>query len=120
MPIEKNPKTKQSISNHIKTYLNNNNMTMTSFGKLFNVTRPTVKRWIDCDCVPELELFPAICELLNITIYEFIGVEDSNKLTEVEFEIIESYHNNENFRVLIDRYRSDSKFRNDIDKMINQ
>lgn len=120
MPIEKNPKTKQSISNHIKTYLSNNNMTMTSFGKLFNVTRPTVKRWIDCDCVPELELFPAICELLNITIYEFIGVEDPNKLTEVEFEIIESYHNNENFRVLIDRYRSDSKFRNDIDKMINQ
>ena len=53
------------VINYIKTYLNNNNMTMTSFGKLFNVTRPTVKRWIDCDCVPELELFPAICELVQ-------------------------------------------------------
>lgn len=121
MPISKNQNVKSSISKHIKNYLNKNpKVSKSEFGKLFNVSHTTVNRWINELCVPELELFPAICDLLNITIYEFIGVEDPNKLTKVEFEIIESYHNNENFRVLIDRYRSDSKFRNDIDKMINQ
>lgn len=113
-------KTRIAISNNIKDYLERNNMTMTAFGKIFNVTRPTVKRWIDCDCAPELELFPSICELLNITIYEFIGVEDPNKLTEDQFLILEAYTNNVNFRNLIDRYRSDETFRNKIDKLIEQ
>lgn len=120
MPLSKNQNVKSSISKHIKNYLLNNNISKLQFGKIFNVSHTTVNRWLSEYCVPELELFPAICDLLNITIYEFIGVEDPNKLTETEFEIIESYHNNENFRQLIDRYRSDSKFRNDIDKLMNQ
>lgn len=118
MPNVKSDKVKQAISNNIQKYLSNNKMSKTDFGKIFGVTRPAVKNWIDCRNVPDLELFPAICDLLNITIYEFIGVEDPNKLTETQLEIIESYENNINFRTLIDRYRSDSKFRNDVDKLM--
>ena len=120
MPNVKSQKVKQAISNNIQNYLTKNKISKTEFGKMLGVTRPAVKNWLDCRNVPDLELFPAICELLNITIYEFIGVEDPCKLTETQLEIIESYENNLNFRTLIDRYRSDSKFRNDIDKMINQ
>ncbi len=118
MPNVKSQKVKQSIANNIQNYLTKNKMNKTDFGKMLGVTRPAVKNWLDCRNVPDLELFPTICELLNITIYEFIGVEDPNKLTETQLEIIESYENNINFRTLIDRYRSDSKFRNDIDKLM--
>ncbi|MBQ4060620.1 MAG: helix-turn-helix transcriptional regulator [Bacilli bacterium] len=120
MAISKSSKVKQSIATNIQNYLDNNKLTMTGFGRLVGVTRSAVKFWLEGRNIPDIDLFPAICDLLNITIYEFIGVEDPNKLTETEFEIIESYHNNENFRILIDRYRSDSKFRNDIDKLMNQ
>ena len=89
MPLSKNQNVKSSISKHIKNYLLNNNISKLQFGKIFNVSHTTVNRWLSEYCVPELELFPAICDLLNITIYEFIGVEDPNKLTETEFEIID-------------------------------
>lgn len=120
MPSSKNPNVKSSISKHIQKYLNDNNISKLQFGKIFNVTHTTVNRWVNELCVPELELFPALCELLNVTIYEFIGVEDPHKLTETQLEIIESYENNLNFRTLIDRYRSDSKFRNEVDKLMNK
>ena len=120
MPIEKSQKVRTSIANHIHNYLETNNIKMTEFGRMLGVTRPAVKFWLEGRNIPDLELFPYICELLNITIYEFIGVEDPYKLNETQLEIIESYENNVNFRNLIDRYRSDSKFRNDVDKLMNQ
>ena len=119
MPIEKSQKVKQAIASNIQNYLTTNNIKMTEFGRMLGVTRPAVKFWLEGRNIPDLELFPTICEILNISIYEFIGAEDPYKLNETQLEIIESYHNNENFRILIDRYRSDSKFRNDVDKLIN-
>ena len=120
MPIEKSQKVKQAIANNIQNYLTTNNIKMTEFGRMLGVTRPAVKFWLECRNIPDLELFPRICEILNISIYEFIGAKDPYKLNETQLEIIESYHNNENFRTLIDRYRSDSKFRNEIDKLLNE
>ena len=120
MPIEKSQKVKQAIANNIQNYLTTNNIKMTEFGRVLGVTRPAVKFWLEGRNIPDLELFPSICEILNISIYEFIGAEDPYRLTETQVEIIESYHNNENFRNLIDRYRSDSKFINEVDKLMNK
>ena len=118
MPIEKSQKVKQAIANNIQNYLTNNNIKMTEFGRMLGVTRPAVKFWLEGRNIPDLELFPTICEILNISIYEFIGAKDPYKLNETQLEIVESYENNINFRTLIDRYRSDSKFRNDVDKLM--
>lgn len=120
MAISKSSKVKQSIATNIQNYLDNNKLTMTGFGRLVGVTRSAVKFWLEGRNIPDLELFPSICEILNISIYEFIGAENPYRLTETQVEIIESYHNNENFRNLIDRYRSDSKFRNEVDKLMNK
>ncbi len=118
MSNERNLKTKKAISYNISHYLTSNKIKKTDFAKMIGVTRPTVKRWIDCDCIPELDQFPIICEILNISIYEFIGVEDPNKLNDDEKEILELYVSNMNFRHLVDRYRSEESFRNTIDKII--
>lgn len=111
IPIEKSQKAKQAIANNIQNYLTTNNIKMTEFGRMLGVTRPAVKFWLEGRNIPNLELFPTICEILNISIYEFIGTKDPYKLNETQ---------NENFRTLIDRYRSDSKFRNEIDKLLNE
>lgn len=118
MPSEKSQKVKQAIANNIQNYLTSNNIKMTEFGRMLGVTRPAVKFWLEGRNIPDLELFPKICEILNISIYEFIGIEDPYKLNETQFEIIESYNNNINFRTLIDKYRSDSTFRNQVDKLL--
>lgn len=120
MPIEKSKIVKETISNHIRNYLTTNNVKMTEFGRMLGVTRPAVKFWLEGRNIPDIELFPRLCEILDITIYELIGAKDPYKLNETQIEIVESYHNNENFRKLIDRYRSDESFRNKIDKIIEE
>lgn len=88
MPSSKHPSVKSSISKHIQKYLNDNNIFKLQFGKMFHISHTTVNRWINELCVPELELFSSLCELLNVTIYEFIGVEVPYKFTETQLEII--------------------------------
>ena len=88
MPSRKHPSVKSSISKHIQKYLNDNNIFKLQFGKMFHISHTTVNRWINELCVPELELFSSLCELLNVTIYEFIGVEVPYKFTETQLEII--------------------------------
>lgn len=74
MPSCKHPSVKSSISKHIQNCLNDNNIFKLQFGKIFHISHTTVNRWINELCVLELELFSSLCELLNVTIYEFIGV----------------------------------------------
>ena len=88
MPSSKHPSVKSSISKYIQKYLNDNNIFKLQFGKMFHISHTTVNRWINELCVPELELFSSLCELLNVTIYEFIGVEVPYKFTETQLEII--------------------------------
>ena len=93
MPIEKSQKVKQAIANNIQNYLTTNNIKMTEFGRMLGVTRPAVKFWLEGRNIPDLELFPSICEILNISIYEFIGAEDPYRLTETQIEeIIEAFN----------------------------
>lgn len=74
MPSCKHPSVKSSISKHIQKCLNDNNIFKLQFGKIFHISHTTVNRWINELYVLELELFSSLCELLNVTIYEFIGV----------------------------------------------
>ena len=55
---------------------------------MFHISHTTVNRWINELCVSELELFSSLCELLNVTIYQFIGVWVTYKFTETQLEII--------------------------------
>ncbi len=74
MPSCKHPSVKSSISKHIQKCLNDNNIFKLQFGKIFHISHTTVNRWINELYVLELELFSSLCELLNVTIYELIGV----------------------------------------------
>lgn len=69
-------------------------MSKTSLSELLSVTRTSINRWINCICAPDLVLFPRLCEVLNM------------------------YYNNMKFRHLINRYRSDETFRNELDKVL--
>ena len=74
MPSCKHPSVKSSISKHIQKNLNDINIFKLQLVKIFHISHTTVNRWINELCVLELELFSSLCELLNVTIYEFIGV----------------------------------------------
>lgn len=74
MPSCKHPSVKSSFSKHIQKCLNDINIFKLQFVKIFHISHTTVNRCINELCVLELELFSSLCELLNVTIYEFIGV----------------------------------------------
>lgn len=115
----KNSKIKTSISSHINNYLKDNKIKRTHFGTSLGVTLTTVNRWLDGVCIPEIELFPKICEMLDITIYDFIGIENPNALTPDEKNLLTQYSSDISFRTLIDRYRSEEFFREIVNKLIN-
>lgn len=65
---------KESISKQIQKYLNEAKMSKTSLSELLGVTRTSINRWINCICASDIELFPKICEVLNISIFELLGL----------------------------------------------
>lgn len=115
-----NKSIKESISKQIQKFLNNSKMPKSTFGSLFGVTRTSVNRWINCICAPDIELFPKLCEVMNITIFELLGLQLEDHLQSEIYEIINMYYNSINFRHLIDRYRSDEIFRKELDKIIEE
>ena len=110
---------KESISKQIQKYLNDTKMSKTSLSELLGVTRTSINRWINCICAPDIELFPRLCEVLNISIFELLGLSIEDHFSTNEVEILNMYYNNMNFRHLIDRYRSDKTFRNELDKVLD-
>lgn len=113
-----NKSIKESISKQIQIYLKKTNITKTSLGEALGVTRTSINRWINCVCAPEIELFPKLCEILEISIFELLGLSLEDHLTKDEIEILHLYASSINFRILIDRYRSEESFKNEIDKII--
>ncbi len=115
-----NKSIKESISKQIQKFLNNSKMPKSTFGSLFGVTRTSVNRWINCVCAPDIELFPKLCEVMDITIFELLGLPLEDHLPSEISEVVNMYYSNMNFRYLIDKYRSDEPFRKEIDMMIDE
>lgn len=82
------------------------------------MTRRSINSWVNCIYAHDIELFTRLCEVLNISIFELLGLSIKDYSSSNEVEILNMYYNNTNFKHLIDRYRSDKTLRNELDKVI--
>ena len=110
---------KANNKKNIKEYFDRTNESYSQFAKAFGVSNTSVKRWINGVCSPEIELLPYISEYLGISILELFGLPTPNPLSPDEIQILRLYKSNSDFKILINQYQSDPKFKEHIDYIVH-
>ena len=70
------------LSEQIKKYRKDNNMTQTDFAKKLYVSKQAISKWENDLGLPDVSLYPVLSEILNVSIDELMGKKkksNSNK-----------------------------------------
>ena len=95
---------KKSIAKALNKYFEDNpKVTKKEFAERFGVSSTSVIRWITEENAPAVELIPAICDYIGISIDQFFG---------------HSTNTNEKEKKLLEMYREDESFKNVVNKLI--
>ena len=65
---------KLTIGENIRTFRKKNDLTQEALADRLGVTYQSVSRWENGSTYPDLELLPAISELLAVTVDELLGM----------------------------------------------
>lgn len=90
-----------------------------SFGKLLGVSNTSVIRWRKHECIPDVNLFPKLCEIFGVSLNVLLGVDDSTTESGSEKELVIRYRSNPPFKSFIDKYLQDEKFAEVINSIVN-
>lgn len=66
------------ISERIKKFRKDNNLTQSEFAEMLFVTKQAVSKWENDRGVPDVSLYPELAKVLNVTVDELMGL-DVNK-----------------------------------------
>lgn len=99
-------KIKDNIATNLLYYLKERNMSQKEMADKLGVARSSVNNWIKNNNLPDIDLLQQICEILNITLAELLGIDLNDSYTEIEKKIIMQYRNKpelqEAVKVLLD------------------
>lgn len=111
-----------SIRKHICILLNkwlkDNNVTDIALANAVGVSPSSVRRWKIGECIPDIDLFPKLCNFMGISILEFMGFDDVTYLSEKQSQLLRKYQDDEIFHKLIDNYKDNDEFRLAINTLI--
>ena len=108
----------ENIINNIRTWYKSQKIyTQTSLAAELGVTQTSIARWLDGKCLPGVSLWMKLCNIMNINISTFLGIDYFNSLSARETEIIRYYQENLSFKNFIDKYFSDEVFKTTIDSL---
>lgn len=109
---------KENIIKNLKSWYKTQVIyTQKSLANELGVTQTSINRWLDGKCLPDISLWLKLCNIMNISIFSFLGINNSNSLSLRESEIIKSYQEDLSFKNFIDKYFSDEKFKTTIDSL---
>lgn len=96
-----------NIKEHITKTLNqkiisDNIYTQVEFAKLVGVTKQAVAGWLK-GSMPDAARIPAICEALNISVFELLGIDYPNHLSEKELALLKAYNMHQTEQAIIDK-----------------
>lgn len=112
------PDVKENIfANLEKWYNSQSKYNQVSLAAALGVTRQSVKRWLTHVCIPDTSLWFPLCEIMGISIIDFLGLDAKAPLSQNESNLIENYKNDLSFKSFIDRYFSDKDFKRTIDSL---
>ena len=111
-----------SIRDHIKIFLNqwqkDNAVSDHAFANAVGVSSASVRRWKLGKCIPDIDLLPKVCDFMNVSILDFMGLNETTCLSQKQIQILTKYKNDKAFHNLIDKYISDTEFQSALDTFI--
>ncbi len=116
--MENQTNIKENICKNISRAISSGKIKVSELAKACNLSITSVARWRDGQCLPDVNLFPTICKLLDISLYEFLGLVPDNNLSNNQQDILHIYSSDDNFRNLIDKYRQNPEFRETISQIL--
>jgi len=105
--------TKKRIRNIIyKRIIIDKVIDQTTLAKNLGLTKQTINRWVNKntpDAIPTTEMVPEVCKLLDISLYQFYGL-DEKEITSLNSKRIKVIEQDEIIRKLIDREIKEEDF----------
>ena len=110
----------KSICENIKKFIDNNeNVTNVSFAKHFGVAEGTVRNWKAGVNAPAISLLESMAEYMNISLIDFLGIDNKVELSNDEKELLRLYKSDKAFRALIKKCLTDKEFASAYLKFVN-
>ena len=107
---------KENIFDVFISWFNNQKIySQRSLGLKLGITQTTVARWLNRTCLPDISLWPALCDIMDITISQFFKLDNSGSLSNKESQLINAYQTDLSLKKFIDKYLADETFK----QMIN-
>lgn len=118
MTDNKYPDVKENILNNLINWFNSQSIyNKLSLSRVLGVSIQSITRWLTRVCLPDTTLWFKLCEIMNISIVEFLGLDQKTMLSQTETKLINNYKNDLSFKSFIDRYFSDENFKRTIDSL---
>lgn len=73
---------RENISNKIKERLKELNMYQKDFAEAVGVKQAAISKWVLGTQVPDINILPVVCEVLDISLYELFGYKDDTDSVE--------------------------------------
>lgn len=109
---------KENILNNIINWYNSQKKyNQVSLASALGISRQSVTRWLNRVCIPDTGLWFKLCEIMNISIIEFLGLNQNAALSPIETLMVDHYKEDLSFNSFIDRYFSDENFKRTIDSL---
>ena len=77
------------------------------FAKQLGIKPPSVIKWLDGTAVPDIDFYPSICKILNVTANQLFGIDDSSLISDEDFDLINKINQNPILKDIIINYRKD-------------
>lgn len=109
---------RENIIKYLKIWYNSQEIyNQTTLATELGVSPTSIQRWLDGKCIPDISLWVKLCDIMNIRITTFLGIDNLTFLTSRESEMIKHYQENLSFKNFIDKYFSDETFKTAIDSL---
>lgn len=94
-------KIRENINSIINQKINIEHLyTQAEFGALCGVSKTTVGKWCNDTC-PTADKVPAICEHLHITIFQLLGIDNPNIISNSERELLDILDKNPKLKTYV-------------------
>ena len=103
-------KVREHLSEYLDNWMTENKVSNNKIAEALGVSDVSVRRWRLGECAPDLDLIPELCDYMNVSINELLGV-DNKDISVEQIEFLRKYNTDESFRNLMDSIRDDDELR---------